>query len=203
MFSVPLYFRITQGASNTASGAHLVPAVFGNAIGGVLSGVIIKRSGRYKALTIFAVTASSFSYLLLLLRWHGNTNFWESLYIFPSGFGTGIAQSAVFISLQAVVDVAHIAPAVSFMYLSTTVASTAGLCVSGAVEGAAVRRILHNKLVDLGFGAEKIRQIILDAISDVEFVDRISGPIKEAVISSYVNALWWTHGKWSYKDSQF
>lgn len=41
------------------------------------------RSGRYKALIITAVSLSSFSYLLLMLRWHGNTNFWESLYIFP------------------------------------------------------------------------------------------------------------------------
>lgn len=43
MFSVPLYFQVTSGASNTASGAHLVPAVVGNALGGLVSGVIIKR----------------------------------------------------------------------------------------------------------------------------------------------------------------
>lgn len=43
MFSVPLYFQITQRASNTVSGAHLVPAVFGNALGGLISGSIIKR----------------------------------------------------------------------------------------------------------------------------------------------------------------
>jgi hypothetical protein len=41
------------------------------------------RSGRYKRLIILAVTLSSFSYALLMLRWHGNTNVWESLYIFP------------------------------------------------------------------------------------------------------------------------
>jgi len=43
MFSVPLYFQITQRSSNTVSGAHLVPAVVGNALGGVISGVLIKR----------------------------------------------------------------------------------------------------------------------------------------------------------------
>ncbi|KAK4223966.1 major facilitator superfamily domain-containing protein [Podospora fimiseda] len=193
MFSVPLYFRVTQGASNTASGAHLVPAVVGNAIGGILSGIIIKRSGRYKSLIIFAVTSSSLSYLLLMLRWHGNTNIWESLYIFPGGFGTGIAQSAVFISLQAVVDPAHTAPAVSFMYLSSTIALTMGLSVSSAVEGVALRWMLNHKLADLGFGAEEIRKIIGDAISDVDFVDRITGQVKDAVVSSYVYGLWWTH----------
>jgi formate/nitrite transporter FocA (FNT family) len=43
MFSVPLYFQVTQRTSNTVSGAHLVPAVVGNALGGLISGLLIKR----------------------------------------------------------------------------------------------------------------------------------------------------------------
>ena len=43
MFAVPLYFQITARASNTVAGAHLAPAVVGNAVGGILSGIIIKR----------------------------------------------------------------------------------------------------------------------------------------------------------------
>jgi formate/nitrite transporter FocA (FNT family) len=43
MFSVPLYFQVTAGASNTVSGAHLFPAVAGNAVGGILTGILIKK----------------------------------------------------------------------------------------------------------------------------------------------------------------
>lgn len=43
MYSVPLYFQVTERASNTVAGAHLFPAVAGNAVGGILSGLIIKR----------------------------------------------------------------------------------------------------------------------------------------------------------------
>jgi hypothetical protein len=43
MFAVPLYFQITARASNSVAGAHLVPAVVGNAVGGLLAGVYIKR----------------------------------------------------------------------------------------------------------------------------------------------------------------
>jgi formate/nitrite transporter FocA (FNT family) len=43
MFSVPLYFQVTARTSNTEAGAHLFPAVAGNAIGGLLSGIFIKR----------------------------------------------------------------------------------------------------------------------------------------------------------------
>ncbi|KAH6623799.1 major facilitator superfamily domain-containing protein [Chaetomium tenue] len=195
MFSVPLYFQITTRASNTVSGAHLVPAVVGNALGGLISGLLIKRSGRYKTLIILAVTLSSFGYLLLMLRWHGNTNFWESLYIFPSGFGTGIAQSAVFVSLQAVVaDPAHLAPAISFMYLTSTVALTIGLPLSNAVMQAVLRRVLEGRLLGLGVGRGEVVRIIESTVSDVDFIDRVTGKVREAIVSSYVDGLWWSHG---------
>jgi MFS family permease len=83
MFSVPLYFQVTSKASNTVAGAHLAPAVIGNATGGIISGLLINRSGRYKALVVFACLSSLLSYSLLLLRWHGHTNWLESLYIIP------------------------------------------------------------------------------------------------------------------------
>jgi MFS family permease len=86
MFSVPLYFQITARTSNAEAGAHLFPAVAGNCVGGLLSGVLIKRSGRYKVLCTFATICSSTCYLLLMLRWHGHTNWLESLYIVP-GYG--------------------------------------------------------------------------------------------------------------------
>lgn len=44
---------------------------------------MITSSGRYKALCVFATLSGCSSYLLLMLRWHGNTNWWESLYIMP------------------------------------------------------------------------------------------------------------------------
>lgn len=43
MFSVPLYYQVTQGLSSTDSGARLLPAVIGNAVGGIVAGIIIKR----------------------------------------------------------------------------------------------------------------------------------------------------------------
>jgi hypothetical protein len=43
MFSVPLYFQVTEGLSNTKAGSKLVVAILGNTIGGLLTGYIIKR----------------------------------------------------------------------------------------------------------------------------------------------------------------
>ncbi len=43
MYTVPLYFQVTQRASSTVAGAHLFPAVAGNTIGGMLAGWFIHR----------------------------------------------------------------------------------------------------------------------------------------------------------------
>jgi MFS family permease len=136
---VPLYFQITARASATLAGAHLGPAVIGNAIGGILSGVIIKRTGRYKLLTLVATLVAAFSYTLLILRWHGHIDWLESLYIVPGGFGTGIAQSALFIALQASVEKENMAVAASALYLSAGVGFVSGMAGVAAVLAMGVR----------------------------------------------------------------
>lgn len=45
MYTVPLYFQITQGLSATAAGARLLPAVLGVTVGGLVGGYLTKRCG--------------------------------------------------------------------------------------------------------------------------------------------------------------
>ncbi|TGO82225.1 hypothetical protein BPOR_0884g00020 [Botrytis porri] len=111
MMLVPIYFQITDHATFTTEGAHLMPSVMENAVGGLLTGYIIHRTaplipprtGHYKPILLLGALSSLTSYALLL-RWHGHTSFLESLYIIPGGFGNGIALSASFIGLTAGVE---------------------------------------------------------------------------------------------------
>tara|TARA_R110002003_G_scaffold48_30_gene4201 strand:- start:4811 stop:6274 length:1464 start_codon:yes stop_codon:yes gene_type:complete len=195
MFAVPLYFQVTSGASNTVAGAHLVPAVVGNALGGVISGAIISRTGRYKFLILVATLVSSSGYLLLILRWHGNTNWLESLYIFPGGFGMGIVQSALFISVQAAIDPSFAAIAASTLYLTSSVGFLAGMAGVSAVLQGTLRHSLDQRLGKLGLEGDKKWRIIEHAISDVHYADKAKAVIAKAVTSSYIDALTWTHGE--------
>ena len=83
MFTVPLYFKAPAQVSNTEAGAHLFPAVAGNAVGVIISGLYIKKTGRYRNLIRLAALSASLSYTSLLFRWNGHTNWLESLYIIP------------------------------------------------------------------------------------------------------------------------
>ncbi|KAJ4405468.1 hypothetical protein N0V91_005208 [Didymella pomorum] len=155
MFAVPLYFQVTANASSTVAGAHLVPAVVGNAIGGLISGAVIKRTGRYKVLTLGATGVASLAYLLLILRWHGNTNWLESLYIFPGGFGSGIANSTLFISIQAALDQQYTAIAASTLYLASSIGMLSGMAGVSAVLQQSLRVNLDARLTEMGFGNAK------------------------------------------------
>ncbi|PBP26330.1 MFS general substrate transporter [Diplocarpon rosae] len=161
IYSVPLYFRVTQNSSNTAAGSHLFPAVLGNTLGGLLSGLYIQRTGRYKALAILATLCSSFSYLLLIVRWTGETNWLESLEIVPGGFGMGIAFSATFIGLQSVVNKKDSAIATGGQYLWSGVGTVVGLAGASAVQIGSLRALLTEGLSRVPDAASVISAMFL------------------------------------------
>ncbi|CAK7216014.1 hypothetical protein SCUCBS95973_002661 [Sporothrix curviconia] len=193
MFSVPLYFKVTASVSNTEAGAHLFPAVAGNAVGGIVSGIYIKKTGKYRNLIRLAALSASLSYTSLIFRWTGHTNWLESLYIIPSGFGAGMVQSAVFISLQAVVDPGHMAPAISILYLTSTCAMILGLACSSSIMLVALKPALTKNLLQLGLDPAVQSEVYKNALSNIDYIRTLTGSIKTAVIEAYVDSLWWSH----------
>ncbi|PVH71942.1 MFS general substrate transporter [Cadophora sp. DSE1049] len=185
MFTIPLYFRVTQNSSNTTAGSHLFPAVLGNTAGGLLSGLYISRTGTYKSLSLLAALSSSLCYLLLIVRWKGETGWWESLEIVPGGFGTGIAFSATFIGLTASVGREKVAVATSGLYLGSGLGMVLGVAGASAVQIGTVRRLLERGLE----GVDGAKQIIEEVISNVSSIASLSPPIRKIVIESYVKSI--------------
>jgi MFS family permease len=199
MFAVPLYFQVTSNVSNTVAGAHLVPAVVGNALGGIISGAVINRTGRYKLMVLVATTSASIGYALLIVRWHGSTNWFESLYIFPCGFAMGVVQSALFISVQASIEPEYAAIAASMLYLTSPIGNVAGLAVASAVLQGMLKQGLGQRLDTLGYEEKRKWKIIEQAVSNVHYIDKAKPSIAKAVVTSYIEALTWTHGKTSHE----
>ncbi|KAF3016166.1 hypothetical protein E8E14_009600 [Neopestalotiopsis sp. 37M] len=193
MYSVPLYFQVTQRTSSTIAGAHLFPAVVGNTIGALAVGHIIKKTGRYKALIMFATAAGMLCYLLLILRWQGHTNWAESMYIIPGGLGTGMAQTAVFVALQASISPRDRSSATSALFLIGPMATTMVMAVGSALIVAGLRRGLLVRLTALGLGADTIQEAIASAAADVAYLDRAPPLIAKAAVESYVEGIEYSH----------
>ncbi|KAJ5995873.1 hypothetical protein N7481_002850 [Penicillium waksmanii] len=184
LFSIPLYFQVTQGASTTASGGHLVPTIIGNTVGGILAGLYVRKTGRYKLLLILAGLISSIAYVLLYLFWNGNTGFWESLYVFPGGFGTGIASAAGFVAMTAILPSDEMAMATSGYMLLISFAMTAGVTMCNSVLGIEFEAQLRRNV--RGPGSENI---IKRAMADTDYIAHLTGQIREVVLACYLSGL--------------
>ncbi|KAI5461777.1 major facilitator superfamily domain-containing protein [Mariannaea sp. PMI_226] len=194
MFSVPLYFQVTQRVSSTVAGAHLFPSVLGNTAGGIISGIVIQRTGRYKGLLTVAAISGILSYGLLLLRWHGNTGWLESLYIIPGGLAMGLTQSASFIAIQAAINPEDKAVAASGLFLSFTIGAVVGLAASSAVMQAVLRWVVHLKLTRLGSDEEFIQDVIKKATESVDFIDQAPKKVSEILVEGYTRGIEYSHG---------
>ncbi|KAF3061750.1 Vacuolar membrane amino acid uptake transporter fnx2 [Daldinia childiae] len=194
MVAVPLYFQVTERSSSTVAGAHLMPAVIGNTIGGLLTGAWIRRTGYFKAPLVFAGIISFICYGLLILRWNGKTNWIESLYIFPGGFGTGISANAVFVALQAAINPIDKAVAASGLYLSIPVGSILGMAACNAVMQATMPVDLASRLRKLGVEKTEAEQIIKQATARIDYLDEAPPRIAQAVSEAYVRGLEFSHG---------
>lgn len=173
-YTVPIYFQIAAGMSVSAAGLRLVPAVVGNATGGLLSGFIISKTGRYKLLTTFASAIACLGYLLITIRWTGHTKWFESIYIFFGGFGMGIIQSTTFIHLAASLEAADMAIAGTTLYLAQNIFVLVGIQSSTTVLRAKLRAGL-----DAGLQGVKNKQ-------DVSITNCASfGLLSEVSLSDY------------------
>ena len=147
IFAVPLYMQVSQRASTTRAGAHLVPSVAGNTLGGLIAGYLIRRTGRYKFLLIIAGPVAAVSYALLLVRWRDQPLApWESLDILPGGLGSGIFSAAAFVAMTALLEPGEIAMATSGYMLVLNLAVTTGVTVTNTVLGLGFRRELGRRL---------------------------------------------------------
>ncbi|KAI9650714.1 hypothetical protein NHQ30_000737 [Ciborinia camelliae] len=182
MYSVPLYFRVTQGSSNTTAGLHISPAVFGNTTGGLIAGWLITRTGRYKYLLTLSTLSSIFSYTILLTTWHSNhLSLVSSLSIFPGGFGLGITAACTFIALTVSVQKKEMAMATAGMYLMSSIGLVVGIALCAGVQNSALGEALGRLGLD-----ECIVRKVMDDVGSVKDLHR---DVKMKVIEAYVRSL--------------
>ncbi|KAL6248669.1 hypothetical protein RBB50_004924 [Rhinocladiella similis] len=188
-YLVPIYFQLA-GFSVSAAGLRLVPAVIGNAVGGLISGHIIQVTGRYKGLTIFASAAASVGYLLILLRWHGTTHWTELIYFLLGGFGSGVIQSTSFVHLAASLDQSEIAIAGTCLYLTQNIFMLVGIQGATAVLQPHLKASLERDLS----GVENKAKIIKQVTSNIELIWHFPDYIKKTVLRDYFDSLTAAYG---------
>ncbi|SCV67014.1 BQ2448_5660 [Microbotryum intermedium] len=86
LYHLPIYFLAVEGSTASAAGAHLLPTSAAAALGGVSSGWIVHRTGRYWGIGVTSTILGSLSILSIVFLHPSSPSWVKWLQILPFGF---------------------------------------------------------------------------------------------------------------------
>jgi EmrB/QacA subfamily drug resistance transporter len=154
---MPLYMQLVLGVNATQSGFAMLPLMMGMMLSAMLSGRVVRKTGRYKALMLCGCT-TLFIGMLLLMQIGPDTTLsqlnWRMLLV---GVGLGPAQSLYSLAVQNAAPLHQMGIATSGSVFFRQIGSTVGIAIFGTVLTHNLVRELPERLPQVpGMSAEKI-----------------------------------------------
>ncbi|KAF3893630.1 Vacuolar membrane amino acid uptake transporter [Trichophyton interdigitale] len=175
------YFIRTTGASNTRAAIYLAPVFVGFTTGSVTSGYIIRKTHRYKTLSIISVLLGLIFFTLIAVRWRTGVSSWESLYVLPAFLSFGLLLSTTFTGLIACTPKSIHATAICVYYLCQQVGTMLGTVLSSLTIETILREVLKIRLQDIPNKKEIIERVLHDSNPSI-----IPEALRSIVRSSYL-----------------
>lgn len=128
---LPRYYQAVRGVSATASGYMLWPLLVGLMGTSILAGLLIARTGKYKALLVGAMAVMCVGLLLMTQLTATTTNLALWGWLLVLGIGIGPAMSGYTLVVQNAVPVSKLGVATSTLTFGRQIGGTIGLAVAG------------------------------------------------------------------------
>ncbi|KAI1429539.1 major facilitator superfamily domain-containing protein [Xylaria sp. FL1777] len=190
LFYIPLYLQ-THGVSAAGAGLVLLFSPLGVCVSSVSVGYIMKKTGRYVGLGIFAVSLQlTASVILTTLR--QDSPIWPlRIVFFLLGAGQGGMLTVTLLACLAAVDHSHQATITSATYAFRSVGSTVGITIGSAIYQTVLKNKLWERFGDLPGAAEEIQRIR----DDLDELNHLPEGWYDGVAASFQDAfrsLWFT-----------
>ncbi|CED82850.1 Predicted transporter (major facilitator superfamily) [Phaffia rhodozyma] len=181
LFFVPLYYTIVRSSTSTSAGMHLLPNSISLSIGSLLSGHIIKVSGKYRILGVVSLTLPIWS-SVMMSRWDTEgTNSWHEWGdLVPAGLGYSSFLVTSLIAIISSVPRSQIPKATSISYLFRTLGMTLGIAICSAFQQAVLGKELTRRIT-----CEGSEQIISSIVHSKSYILTLSPHLRHAAITSY------------------
>ena len=184
LFYGPVYFQV-RGLSATQAGARLIPQSVGLGIGSVLSGLIMRWTGRYYFLSV----GTEMIFLgsgVLISTFTLTTPDWEPFIVFfLAGLGYSSMLTITLLALIAAVDHKDHSVITSASYAFRSTGSTIGITVASAV----FQNILKTELWSR-FGDRKDAKEVIGKLRDsLDEIHHLPDSWKGEVMQVYMDAL--------------
>ena len=151
---LPRWYQVVAGASATESGYQILPLLGGLIVSAVLSGQLVARTGRYKALILGALVLLAVG-LFLLTNLRADTPrplIW--LWMAIAGLGIGPTFAVFTLVVQDAVPVRELGSATSGVTLFQQVGGTVGLAIVGSIFGSVFLEEVPRQLTANGVPAQ-------------------------------------------------
>ena len=133
LFFVPLFLQEVLGVSPTRSGLVLTPLMFGAALGTLVAGRLVERSGRYRTWPIVGGVLSTVAVALLATLGEGSSAVSAAPMVLLLGTGVGFAMQPSLIAAQNAIAQEHLGTATSTALLFRSLGNTVGTPILGGV----------------------------------------------------------------------
>lgn len=143
---LPRWFQVVRGESATASGYLMFPLLIGLIGSSIVSGFLVARTGRYKAVILTGLVLMGVG-LALMTQLRAGTDLpplW--LWMFITGIGIGPTLSVFTIVVQNAVPFGKLGVATSNLTFFRQIGGSVGLAVAGTVFGQSLRDGLPNQI---------------------------------------------------------
>jgi len=189
---MPRYYQAVRGISATASGYMLWPLLLGLMATSVGAGLLIARTGRYKALLVGSMAILTVGLLLMtqLTATTGNLPLWSWLFVL--GIGIGPSMSGYILVVQNSVPINQLGVATSTLTFVRQIGGTIGLAIAGTSLSAAVTTEVPKDLARAGVPASLAGHLSSSSNSSLTGVGNLGAELAHvlpAVAHPYIGAI--------------
>jgi EmrB/QacA subfamily drug resistance transporter len=176
------YFQLARGESPTMSGVLTIPMIGGLFVSSTVSGLVITRTGRWKAwLVAGGVLLTAGLGLLGTMRY--DTPYWRiALFMALLGTGVGMMMQNLVLATQNQVALSELGAASSVLAFFRSLGGAVGVSVLGAVLAHRITDYVTDGMAKLGIRPEGATGGNGSAIPDL---DSLPAPVRTVVESAY------------------
>jgi EmrB/QacA subfamily drug resistance transporter len=155
---LPRWFQFVNGSSATESGYQIFPLLVGLIGSSIVSGILVSRTGRYKAIILAGLGIMSVG-LVLLTQLRADTPLpvlWS--WMFVTGVGIGPTLSVFTIVVQNAVPFQQLGVATSNLTFFRQIGGSIGLAISGTIFGTRLFEEIPRQLTAAGLPQQAVDQ---------------------------------------------
>lgn len=186
---LPLYLQIVKQQSPTAAGLMMTPFMLGLMVASMVSGRVLRRTGRYKLFPVVG-TVVMFVGMLLFSTLDVDTPLSRVMaFMVVFGVGLGLTMQTLVIAVQNALPPQDMGLSTSSITFFRSMGGTFGAAVSLAVLFGSLRSNIIERAEAAGFAPAAIQAIRTVSLDNTGNFDKLSAPAKRVILEGFSDSM--------------